>query len=190
MASTIDRRVRKTKAVLCSGLIDLMKQKPVNKITVKELTDYVDINRGTFYLHHKDIFDLMQSIENELMQELKDLFEKYSTEEFQLHPTLFLTDIFRFLDHNAEIVTVLLSPNGDIVFVDRMETFVREKCLHNWMESFSLSNPLSYDYFYAFVISGIIGVFQNWLNRGRKESPEEIAIIVEQIISHGVQILK
>ena len=83
----IDRRIRKTKALLRSGLTDLMKQKPVNKITVKELADYVDINRGTFYLHHKDIFDLLFSIESELMQELKDI-----TSEVHPHEILLVID--------------------------------------------------------------------------------------------------
>ena len=46
------------------------------------------------------------------MQELKDVFDKYNFEKQQIEPLLFLTDIFHFLDHNAEIVTVLLSSNG------------------------------------------------------------------------------
>ena len=185
----IDRRIRKTKALLRSGLTDLMKQKPVNKITVKELADYVDINRGTFYLHHKDIFDLLSSIESELMQELKDVFDKYNFEKQQIEPLLFLTDIFQFLDHNAEIVTVLLSSNGDILFIDQMKKFVKEKCLNNWMHTYSVSDPIQYEYFYAFISNGIIGLFQAWLERNRKESPEEIAHMAKRIICQGIEIL-
>ncbi len=187
MAETMDRRVRKTKALLRSGLTDLMKQKPVNKITVKELSDYIDINRGTFYLHHKDVFDLLESIENELMQELKKVFEKYRIDGFQAQPVLFLTDAFHFLEHNAEIVTVLLSTNGDIIFINRMKEFVKEECLNNWMQLYDFSNPFQYEYLYSFIINGIIGLFQTWLNRGRKETPEEMAHIAEQIISHGIE---
>ena len=117
------------------------------------------------------------------------MFEKYSIEGFQAQPISFLTDAFRFLEHNAEIVTVLLSTNGDITFVDRMKEFVREKCLNSWMQVYSYSNPLPYEYFYTFTINGIIGLFQTWLDRGRKESPEEMAQIAERIISHGIQIL-
>lgn len=186
---TIDRRIRKTKALLRSGLTDLMKQKPVNKITVKELSDYIDINRGTFYLHHKDIFDLLSSIESELMQELKDVFDKYNFEKQQIEPLLFLTDIFHFLDHNAEIVTVLLSSNGDILFIDQMKEFVKEKCLNNWMHTYSVSDPIRYEYFYAFIINGIIGLFQAWLERNCKESPEEIAHMAERIICQGIETL-
>ena len=46
-----DRRVRRTKKLLSQGLIELMQQKQVKDITVRELADLVDVNRGTFYLY-------------------------------------------------------------------------------------------------------------------------------------------
>ena len=45
-----DRRTRRTKAQLRHGLAQLMAEKSVNEVTVKELVDMVDINRSTFYL--------------------------------------------------------------------------------------------------------------------------------------------
>ena len=65
-----DIRVRRTKKLLRKGGAELGKTKSVNKITIKELTDLVEINRGTFYLHYKDVYDLVDSIENELYEEL------------------------------------------------------------------------------------------------------------------------
>ena len=55
---TQDRRIRKTRAVLKSSLLSLMKEKSVKHITVKELCDKADINRGTFYLHYTDIYQM------------------------------------------------------------------------------------------------------------------------------------
>ena len=45
MAQKEDRRVRKTKEALRNGLLQLMQEKQINEITVKELTELVDINR-------------------------------------------------------------------------------------------------------------------------------------------------
>ena len=58
-----DRRVRKTKTQLKAGLAGLLKEKGINEITVTELTEQVDINRSTFYLHYRDIYDMMEKIE-------------------------------------------------------------------------------------------------------------------------------
>lgn len=64
--ATVDRRVRKTKKLLLDGLTQLMQTKDVSEISVKELSDLVDINRGTFYLHYRDIFDMLNKTEDEL----------------------------------------------------------------------------------------------------------------------------
>ena len=55
--NNLDSRVRRTKRLLRQGLTELLKQKSIKKITVRELSELIDINRGTFYLHYKDIYD-------------------------------------------------------------------------------------------------------------------------------------
>ena len=50
-----NRSVRNTKRRLRDGLLQLLDRKPINEISVKELTDLVDVNRGTFYFHYQDI---------------------------------------------------------------------------------------------------------------------------------------
>ena len=67
MAEKVDRRVRKTKAQLRAGLARLMQKKSIKEITVKELVEEVDINRSTFYLHYTDIYQMLESIEGELI---------------------------------------------------------------------------------------------------------------------------
>ena len=54
-----DRRVRRTKKLLTQALTELLQKKQVNEITVKELTDLADMNRGTFYMYYRDIFDML-----------------------------------------------------------------------------------------------------------------------------------
>ena len=66
-AESIDRRVRKTRKQLRECLIALLKEKKVQDITVRELTDMADLNRGTFYLHYKDVCDLLEKTEAELL---------------------------------------------------------------------------------------------------------------------------
>ena len=54
-----DRRVRRTKQLIKQSLIELMHEKPFKDITVKDITERADLNRGTFYLHYVDIYDLL-----------------------------------------------------------------------------------------------------------------------------------
>ena len=56
-----NRSVRNTKRKLKEALMTLMQTKPVNAISVKELTELADVNRGTFYLHYSDIYDMLHN---------------------------------------------------------------------------------------------------------------------------------
>ena len=66
----VDRRVRKTKRQLRLALMQLMAEKNVKDISVRELAAIADINRGTFYIHYKDVYDLLSQLEEEMAQGL------------------------------------------------------------------------------------------------------------------------
>ena len=58
-----NRKVKYTKMVIRESLFKLLKTKQLNQITVKELCRLADINRGTFYSHYTDLFDLVEKLE-------------------------------------------------------------------------------------------------------------------------------
>ena len=64
----VDRRVRKTKRQLRLALTKLLQETPIKDITVREIADMVDINRGTFYLHNKDVYDMLEQVEAEMFE--------------------------------------------------------------------------------------------------------------------------
>ena len=71
-----DRRIRYTKMVIKQALFKLMKDNPINKITVTEICESAEINRGTFYTYYTDPYDLMAQIENELYSEINRVLEE------------------------------------------------------------------------------------------------------------------
>ena len=54
-----DRRVRRTQKLLKDSLVTLMQEKEFKNISVKDITDRADLNRGTFYLHYTDTYHLL-----------------------------------------------------------------------------------------------------------------------------------
>lgn len=63
-----DRRVKYTLLALRGSLLELMREKDVSRITVKELCERADVNRGTFYAHYASPADLLEQIEQELLE--------------------------------------------------------------------------------------------------------------------------
>jgi AcrR family transcriptional regulator len=182
------RSVRRTKDKLKRGLAELLRKKPVKSIKVRELADLVDINRGTFYLYYKDIYDLVEKIENEMFE---DFYEIVRLKEAGVEaPSPVMTDVFSFLAENADLCLVLIGPNGDLEFVNRLKDLVRERCLYYWTKIYNAKSTKYFEHFYAFFIYGCIGMFEEWLKTGMKETPEEMADILDKMIMNGVKALE
>ena len=182
----MDRRVRKTKALLRQGLAQLMQTKNLRDITVRELADLVDINRGTFYIHYKDIYDMIGQIEEEMFEEFDTLIRHHTIDELQKGDTLLFTDLCDYMAKNADMCIPLLGENGDPSFVFRMKKLVRTKCLDEYMKIFHKGEDNAFDYYYAFVVSGCLELFKEWLRKGMPESPEEMSRLTSQIVMDGL----
>ena len=186
----MDRRVRKTKKQLRECLTRLLKEKKVKDITVRELTDMADLNRGTFYLHYRDVFDLLEKTENELLDEFNQLMHRHNALEINDKLDVIFVEIFHLVQDNAALVEILLGENGDLNFVNRLKLLVREKCLQDWMELFRSANSAFFEAYYSFIVSGCVGLVQYWLQNGMAESPEELALLAEHIITQGIHVLE
>lgn len=183
------RSVLRTQNLLKNGLTDLMKQKPLQKITVKELTDYVNLNRGTFYLHYKDIFDLMDQIENAMLEDFVTINQTHKVLDMNGHPYPLLRDLFSFLKENAEFTRILIIDNRDQNFVDKIKDILKQRCLTDWHYLFSDYSEQKSELYSSYVIYGCIGMIENWLKNGLRETPEELAAYADDVILQGLQSL-
>lgn len=187
----LDRRVRKTKRLLRQGLMELMREKSIKEISVRELTDMVDVNRGTFYLHYRDIYDMVEQTENEMIEDLIKLINSHSTQNFQGEPLPVLIDVFTFLSNNIDMGAVFLGNHGDLYFVDKIKNIVKERFFDEWLlKDLSELRKENIEYFHSFIFAGCIGLFRSWLESDMKRTPTEMATIAEQIILHGRESLK
>ncbi|MCM1412667.1 MAG: TetR family transcriptional regulator C-terminal domain-containing protein [Lachnospiraceae bacterium] len=178
-----DRRTRRTKALLLKGLMQLMETKDIKDISVKELSDLVDINRSTFYLHYSDIYDMLDQIENELFVEFNDILDRTICREFEpVSAQTALFEIFSFLERHRDVAKTIIGPHGDLSFVNRMRDLVKER-IHNLLDS---NQPRGdYAYIEAFVVSGCVGVIETWLGHPDPRSPEEISMMCSTLLTKG-----
>lgn len=182
-----DRRVRRTRALLIDALTDLIAEKNIKDITVKELCDAADINRGTFYLHYRDIYDMLNQIEQDILNHFSDLVAEYPPNKLSEDPTPLIYDIFCLTAENAALCKMLLSPNGDISFLMQINTLFRACALNAWNLSAGSTAPAQFDYVYSFIAAGCVGLIENWLVSDQPEAPEEIAVLASSIITTGIR---
>ena len=180
-----DRRVRRTKKLLTQALTQLMQTQQINEITVKELTDLADMNRGTFYLYYKDIYDMLEKIEDGIFEALEEITSLHEHDNMAAQTKPILLDLFRFIAENQEMCRVLLSPHGDMNFLHRLNGVVREKCLEIWPANQENQSEADFEYHYSFVMFGCAGLIRAWVNRNCQESAVQMAEMADAMIRHG-----
>ena len=181
-----DRRIPRTRAQLRHGLALLMEQKSVKEVTVKELTDLVNINRSTFYLHYTDIYHMLESIENELFEDILRTIHAHPVSPFNERSFPFIEDIFAILFDNREICAALLGPHGDITFLNRIEEMLSHYCLKALQDAYpDLMDNLKYSY--AYCVAGCVGLIKDWLPRGCEESPQHMAQLTFRLVMNTVR---
>ncbi len=183
----MDRRVRRTKTLLIDALANLISEKSIKDITVKELCSAADINRGTFYLHYKDIYNMIEQTEQDILNRFSDLIARHQPDKLRADPYPLLYDIFEFTAENAELYKILLCPNGDISFLAQIKVMFRERCLNLWSLNPAVTDPAQFEYTYSFIAAGCIGLIESWLFADQPESPEEMAALASNIITAGIQ---
>ncbi len=184
MADKTDRRVQYTKAALKQSLLELMRSRPIDKITVKQLCETADINRGTFYAHYNDPYDLLRQIEDELFDEILGAVETSLTSEAI---TQLLTEIFETIVENSELCGVLFSQFGDKAFLRRIMFIAHDKSIDEWRRFLPSAEPKQLEMLYVFFANGCVAIIEDWVQRGMEESPTQLVTFIEKITVNSLR---
>lgn len=175
MKKSNDRRIRYTRYALQNALIVCMQQKPFNRITVREICETADINRSTFYMHYKDIYELLDEIEEQVYQEIDAIFSKESP---SIHNMEQLLD---YVQTHKTLLECLLQ-QGSGLAMSRFSTILHArygKYLQRYAgNGFSEEN----EYLYEFLYTGILGVLQKWLQNECKDDRNQVADVMWRMI--------
>lgn len=186
-----DQRTRITKLLIRKAFTELLRQKPIQSISITELCSVAEINRGTFYSHYTDIYDLLEKIEKDMMSDFqKALNPLLNSEKDDLTPLKITTSIFKCLKENADICTVTLGAYGDKNFASQLLNIGREKVMESYSKYFIGATSKQIEYYYSFVSSGCIGLLEKWLMDGMTSSAEEVAQVAESIMMNGIKFLQ
>ena len=182
-----DRRIVRTKRALRQALIELTEEGGFDGFTVNDLCDRADINRGTFYIHYKDVNDLLLHLEDEMAERLSELCRRHDPKDSMTGGYPFLTDLYAFIRENADLCKVLLGGYGDRAYTERICRILRDDFIEAYLSLLCPGDREKIHYFCAFIVPGNLMLALRWLQDGTRESPEEIARFAGQFISSGVQ---
>ena len=161
-----NRRRQASVEKITSAFMALLEEKPLNRITVSEICQATGLNRSTFYANFPDVYALADQISRNLEKEIEQLYQGNITEGFSSHGSILL---FRHIrDHQTLYKTYFkLDPEGRYPF--GYDAALMEELLAG-------ENP---EYHVAFFYSGFNAMVRLWLEKGCRESPEEMMHILQ-----------
>ena len=176
-----------TKKLIREVLFECLKEKDINKITISSLCEKADINRSTFYLHYSDIYQMLQKIEEEALENITCMLTDSPVDFSDKESTLaFTTKFFSILDGDKDLCRALLGPHGDMAFVEQIENLLASTFLKQLPGRFSKDDP-DLKYAYAFTLNGCVGLIKVWLSQPVQESPAHMAELTCCLIENTTQ---
>ncbi len=187
-----DLRVQKTLHAIDSAIITLLERKPFESITIQDISSEAMINRGTFYTYYKDKYELIESYQESMMNDIEQLLYKNITgssfkdvEESRLKETIL--HLFQYLKEHRSRVLVIANSLGSAelakYFSQHMFDFYKVKSREFGVE---LDSEIFTDYLITYVTNAHIGILLKWLKEGCTESIEEMTMFIETFTIKGV----
>ncbi len=178
----------KTRQSFIDAFLELYKEKSIEKISINEITRIAGKNRSTFYNYFKDVYDLLEQIENELVENIFSDIEKKRKEmgiDISVTPTF--EEIYQVLSpaflKYEEKLYALIGPDGDPHFADHLRSRF-SKSLD--ILPFLPKDTPHKDYIATHVYTSIISMLTHWHQNGKDLSEKEFIQLVQKLTAFGV----
>ena len=173
-----DRRIVKTKKAIYRAFAQLLLEKDINDITIKDVADRADINRKTFYNYYGGIYDLTGEIENKILEKFENAIKDLDVNEFFNK----LTDI---INSDIDFYGHLMRIESNSSLVVKLVTSMKNKFKEIITPKTALDEQ-TLDIVLDYVTSGMMTVYQHWFNSDRSQPVESISRAVSTLTFRGI----
>lgn len=145
--NTTDERIQ-------MALLDLMKEKRLEEITIIAIADKSKVNRTTVYRHYVDKYAILQVIENDIIQNFTEITDNN------------VSAVLNAVNKQRNIISVLLGEHGDPRFNDRFISFLIARGLRTLDSStrFDALDIRQKELLIQYLSAALVGLVKYWLN--------------------------
>lgn len=178
---TMDKRVYKTLTKIEKSMVTLLNVKSYDDISIKDICDESGISRGTFYQHYRDKYDFLFQYQKAMMKKGKRRLTQIQYEERRQ----FFEHELNFWINEGELLLLLLRDNDAYIVHQAIKKNLQQNIevrLVPIMNTQALTNKEKY-FLIIFMSNAVFGVLQDWVQRGRQESPKEISLMIDKVFN-------
>lgn len=180
-----DRRIEKTQKSIKDALITLLEKKEASQITIKELAEYANINRKTFYMHYSSIDDIFDKIANEVMEKFLLVSDNYDFFHEQFDAYTFFTNLNNVINEDFDFYEKLVRTNSHNFLLNKVKKILKASIIERLPKKLTTNDEVLKLYA-EFIASGIISMYVEWLDLSSTISFEDFANAASNIAFNGI----
>lgn len=173
----IDRRILRTKQSITKSFLELFLEKDFEAITINDIADRANVNRGTIYLHYTDKYDLLDKCIEEHINELVSLCKRWEVNEVNIELIHEPKPFFDYLRDHFPFFSSMFSNQRVFVFRDRLQQFISVSLMDK-MNKLGNKSDVESELNAQFMASAFIGIVEWWI---RHQMPHSTDFMADQV---------
>ncbi|MFB9324484.1 TetR/AcrR family transcriptional regulator [Paenibacillus aurantiacus] len=170
----------KTRQSFINVFCELYCQKPIEKITVQEISNKSGYNRSTFYQYFTDVYDLLSHVENEILDYIRGKLKH--TEQGEIKPI----ELLLLFEEKGASLNALLGDYGNFRFIEKLKSeFFSEEQTYCFPQDHSVT-----PYLLEFHISTSVSLLRLWQQRQKDLPPDQLISLIEMLFTSGISSVK
>ncbi len=181
---TVDPRTRKTKRAIRNAFAQLLSEKDMDEITVRDIAELAEINRKTFYRYYSGIYQVIDEIEDDIVQSFESVLGDINFRYELKNPYLIFERLTAVINTDIDFYGHLLSVQKNASLVTKVIAMVKEHTKKAIMEQIEIDEDFA-DVILEYSITGMIAVYQQWFISGRRDSIGRLSDIINVLSFQG-----
>jgi len=183
-----DRRVQRTRHLLCQAMIDLILEQGYDAVSIQDITDRADVGRATFYLHYKDKEDLLLEVMESIVNAFEKRFEQIPPESWSKVEGAPVEQVFVYAAEHAALYRAIMNGQGGFNVSRRLHAIIA-RALQQESEAQVAQHKISprapLEFLSNYFAGSLLSLVFWWLEYNQPYPPVEMARLFREVSFYG-----
>ncbi|KRG11221.1 TetR/AcrR family transcriptional regulator [Staphylococcus sp. NAM3COL9] len=182
-----DRRIRKSQQAIKSVFLELLRNDDFENLTVQQLADTADINRGTFYSYYSDKYELLEQMENEMINNLQRFIDNQHDKKNDVFTNIvknIMVYLIEHIDENRKFYSIMFNIGKASMLQEKLY-----RLIYNHLSAYKGQDnkigSMPFDYFMSYVSGAGISILKHWIEDEHRITKEEFVNHFYNIVTVG-----
>ena len=158
-----------------------------NKFTVTDVVNAVGMNRGTFYLHFKNLDDVAKYIEDELASNFKELEVDFRMTDIDHFPEVMIERLNELLSKDIDYYRLIITATGNSNLMEKIKNSILKSISNNFKIMKYVTNYENFKMVVQYVVGGVVNVYTDWFKGNINCMLDDLKKFLPMLIRQGLK---